>query len=139
MAQGVYEARKNSGFSTPAHSFQEKWQVDTIWRRDNLIRQGQSTAYARMVDSLNRDEIRVAQGGIFPRFPDMATCWEIDRCANLPVTTGYLDVERFNRRQAERDLGEGPHRLILGLSLGVRVFCPSRSACTQALTAGTLS
>lgn len=104
---------KNSGFSTPAHSFQEKWQVDTIWR-DNLIRTGQSVDYGRMVDALNRDEIRVAQGGIFPRYPNMATCRDMDRCANLPAPTGYLDVERFNRRVAERDLGEGAHRLVLG-------------------------
>ena len=37
----------------------------------------------------------------------------MDRCAQLPAPTGYLDVERFHRRQAERDLGEGPHRLVL--------------------------
>ena len=67
-----------------------------------------------MVDSLNHDELRVAQGGIFPRYPNWETCREMHRCARLPAPTGYLDVERFAHRQAERDLGIGVHRLVLG-------------------------
>ena len=64
--------------------------------------------------TLNGDEIRVQQGGTFPRYPNWATCREMDRCVKLPVRESYLDVERLTRRQAERDLGEGPHRLVLG-------------------------
>ena len=48
---------------------------------------------------------------------------------NIPTMTSCaLDTPHSNA-------GQG----LLHLSLGVGVFCPSRSACTQALTVGTLS
>jgi hypothetical protein len=83
-----------------------------VWK-DNIIRLGQSAEYGRMVDSLNRDRVRLAQGGTFPRYPNWETMREMDRCVSLPVRASYLDVERFNRQQTERDLGEGPHRVVL--------------------------
>ena len=70
---------KTTGLSTPANSFQEKWQVDHLWQ-ENLIRHGQTADYASMVDDLNRDEARVADGGVFLRYPSLATCREMDRC-----------------------------------------------------------
>ena len=86
--------------------------MDTVWR-NNLIRNAQTPAYARMVAALNRDRDRVAQGGIFPRFPGWETMREMDRCVNVRVRPSYLDVERFRQQQTERDLGEGPHRVVL--------------------------
>ena len=86
--------------------------MDDVWRA-NLIRRGTTDSYAMMVAALNRDQARVADGGLFLRFPSLATCREMDRCARLEAPQGCLDVERFRRIQAERDLGEGRQRLVL--------------------------
>ena len=67
-----------------------------------------------MVDALNRDHVRVQQGGTFPRYPNWATCKEMDRCVALPVRESYLDVSRLTRRQSEIETGHGPQRLVLG-------------------------